>query len=114
MSGQATVDDPAQYARWWFTPSSGTCAVSVYVPDVPRDSPEAAAGAVHYTVSGDAGTAPYAEFVVDQTANRGRWFAAGAFPVKDKNFVVTATNRGVPKKPGDRIAVTQVQVECSA
>ena len=114
MSGQASVDDPAQYARWWFTPSSGTCAVSVYVPDVPRDSPEAAADAAHYTISTGQGGAPLAEFAVDQTKNRGQWFAAGAFPVKDKDFVVTVTNRGAPKKPGDRIAVTQVRVECSA
>jgi hypothetical protein len=114
MSGQATVDDPTQYARWWFNPSSGTCAVSVYVPDVPSDSSEAAAAAAHYTVSTGAGAAPYAEFVVDQNANRGRWFAAGAFPVKEKDFVITVTDRGVPKKPGDRIAVTQVRVECSA
>ncbi len=114
MSGKATADDPGQYARWWFTPSSGICAVEVFVPDVPGDSPDAAASAAHYTVSGGQGGAPYAEFVVDQTSNRGQWVTAGAFPVRDKSFVVTVTNRGVPRKPGDHIAVSQTRTECSA
>jgi hypothetical protein len=114
MSGKATIDDPTQYARWWFMPSSGKCSTSVFIPGVPNDSPEAAAGAAHYTVSTGQGDAPYAEFVVDQTKNRGQWVTAGTFPVKDKGFVVTITNRGAPRKPGDRIAVSQVRIECSA
>ncbi len=114
MSGKAGVDDSAQYARWWFTPTSGTCGVSVYIPDVPEGSPEAAGSAVHFAVSTGRGDPPYAEFVVDQTGQRGQWATAGSFPVKDKEFVVTITDRGVPKRPGDRIAVTQVRIACSA
>jgi hypothetical protein len=113
MSGRA-ADDPTQWAQWWFAPtSSGSCAVVVFIPEVPRDSVEAAATAAHYTVADESGV-PYAEFTVDQTSQRGDWNTVGAFPIKNRKLVIRLTNRGIPKKPGDRLAVAQVQMQCTA
>jgi hypothetical protein len=114
MSGSATTDVPTQYAEWWFTPSSGNmCAVSVFVPGVPDGVPDAAATAAHYAVTSAQGGAPYAEFALDQTANRGQWVTVGAYPLKDRTLVVRGTNRGKPARPGDRIAISQVRVDCA-
>jgi hypothetical protein len=114
MTGNATADDPQQTAQWWFTPGSGVshCSVGVYVP-ASDPAQDAGASAAHYSVLAGRGGTSYADFTVDQSANRGRWVSAGTFPVAGNGLAVQVTDRGVPAHAGDRIAVAQLKVDCS-
>ncbi|MER7277839.1 hypothetical protein ABT369_25700 [Dactylosporangium sp. NPDC000244] len=108
-SGQAGADDPGQFAMFWFAvPSAVECAIEVYVPQAPDAGITAIAA--HYAVHAGRGGTAYAEFVLDQTARRGQWVAAGSFPVKPPELAVRITNRG----PDGRIAVSQVRVTCGS
>ncbi len=113
MSGTAK-DDPGQYVQWWFRPSTGAqCRVDLYLPRgaSPADT---GADAAHYAVTDGRGGAAYAEFVVDQSRHAGQWHPVGAFPVRNGEFVVRLTNRGVPPQTGYRLAVSAMRVSCGA
>lgn len=112
MTGRAGTDNPKQYVQWWFSPTSGRqCQVEIYVPksSAPADT---GAQAAHYAVRAGRAGATYAEFVIDQSANAGRWVNAGAFPLHDSELVVRLTDRGVPPKAGYRLAVSALRVTC--
>lgn len=112
MSGRADREDPAQYAVFWFVPTAGRqCSINVYVPSGAKA--DAAATEAHYEVLNGRDGETYAQFVVDQSAHRGAWVAAGAFPVKEREIAVKITNRGVPKEAGDRIAIAQLRLDCT-
>src|SRR5205814_6974710 len=99
MSGSATRDDNDNVVVWWFRTgpvTRGQCAVSVYVPNTGK-AKDAGGKPAHYIVypSTDASGTPAAEFDVDQAGNRGRWVAAGTFPVTDAQLSVRMVTRGI-------------------
>ncbi|WP_345626209.1 hypothetical protein [Rugosimonospora acidiphila] len=112
MSGKATTDDNAQYVQWWFVPTTGSqCRVELYVPRS-TTAADTGATAVHYAVMAGRAGAAYADFTIDQSSSGGQWVAAGTFPLRGSEFAVRLTDRGVPAKPGDRIAISALRVTC--
>lgn len=113
MTGKAGTDDPGRYVQWWFRPTMGSqCRVDLYLPKgaSPADT---GADAAHYAVTEGRDGETYAEFVVDQARYAGQWHNAGAFPIRGGEFAIRLTNRGVPPKPGYRLAVSAMKVTCS-
>jgi hypothetical protein len=115
MTGDKAKDDQNQYAVWWFTPTAGMtrCDVEVFRPRPDRRQDSAASAAQFYVLAGRGGTR-LAGFVVDQSAQPGSWADAGQFPVGENGLAVQLVDRGVPAGPGDRLAVAQVRVRCTA
>ncbi len=113
MSGKAGADLAGQYADWWFTPSAGSqCLIQVYVPKTGSPADTAATAAHYEVIAGRTGEA-FATFTIDQSRNGGRWVDAGSFPPHGSEFAVKLTDRGVPAKSGDRIAVSALRVTCA-
>jgi hypothetical protein len=112
LSGKAGKDIAGQYVQWWFVPTTGgQCRVQVYVPKSTSPS-DTWASAVHFAVmAGRTGTS-YAEFTIDQSANAGRWADGGTFPLHGSELTLRLTDRGVPQRPTDRVAVSAVRVTC--
>jgi hypothetical protein len=114
MTGKATTDDPKQYVQWWFTPTTGTqCGVEIYIPKS-SSAADTGAQAAHYAVMAGRTGATYADFVIDESSNTGRWVNAGAFPLHGSELAVRLSDRGVPQKAGYRLAVSAVRVTCGA
>jgi hypothetical protein len=113
MSGQATADDPGQFALWWFTPAaSARCAIQVYVPPGGTDNHDRATSAQFFVLAGRSGT-PFAQFVVDQRSQPGSWVPVGTYPVNSSGIAVQMVDRGVPGSPSAMLAVAQVKVACT-
>jgi len=112
MSGKAGTDNTKQYAQWWFVPTTGNqCRVEIYVPRSAAAT-DTGAAAVHYAVMAGRTGAVYAEFTIDQASNTGKWLDAGTFPMHGNEFAVRLTDRGVPAKAADRIAISALRVTC--
>ncbi|WFE48829.1 hypothetical protein O7617_00175 [Micromonospora sp. WMMD1155] len=105
-------DAGQQYVQWWFAPTTGNqCRVQVYVPKSSSPADTWATAAQYAVLSGRTGTA-YANFTLDQSGSSGRWVDGGTFPLRGGELAVRLTNSGVPKRSGDRIAVSAMQVTC--
>jgi hypothetical protein len=119
MSGDARRDDNDNVIVWWFrtTPvTTGSCALSVYVPDTGNDS-DSAGKPAHYLVfrTDNASGATAGQFDIDQTANRGRWVDAGRFPTGGKLSVRMVT-RGIdfgPGRDGAHLGVSALRAICT-
>jgi len=114
MSGKAGEDLSEQYVQWWFVPTTGgQCRVQVYVPKS-TSTADTGATAVHFAVmAGRTGTT-YADFTIDEAASTGQWVDGGTFPLHASELAVRLTDRGVPRREGDRIAISAVRVTCGA
>jgi len=115
MSGNRSFDDPAAYAVWWFKTGavhSGTCAVSVYVPNSGTARDVAGHPATYQVVRGAYDMGVVRSFTVDQVAHRGHWVGVGSYPVSNGQFALRVVNRGEDPH-GEHIAVGQVQLSCS-
>jgi hypothetical protein len=114
MTGRKSTDNPRQYVQWWFSPSSGSqCEVEIYIPKS-SSAADTGADAAHYEVLAGRTGAAYAEFVVDQSTNTARWVKAGSFPLHGSELAIKLTDRGVPAKPGYRLAISALRVTCGA
>ncbi len=119
MSGDARRDDNDNVIVWWFRTApvaTGSCALSVYVPDTGNDS-DSAGQPAHYLVfrtdNGSGATA--GQFDVDQTRNRGRWVDAGRFPTSGRLSVRMVT-RGVDfgrGREGAHLGVSALRATCT-
>jgi len=115
MSGNRTFDDPAAYAVWWFKTGAvhtGTCGVSVYVPNSGTARDVAGHPATYQVVRGEFDMGVVRSFTVDQVAHRGQWVGVGSYPVSTGEFALRVVNRGEDPH-GEHIAVSQVQLSCS-
>ena len=92
MSGDSRRDDASAYGQWTFT-ASGTCEVSVFIPN---GSLEEVGGnpTVYYVYdrNGVGGT-PLASFAIKQVDKRGQWVGAGKFKASG-NLTVQLLTRG--------------------
>jgi hypothetical protein len=115
MSGNKAMDDPNQFAQWWFTPPAAMarCAVSVFRPAPYQRQDSAATAAQFFVLDGRHGTR-LAGFVLNEAVDPGSWAAAGTFPVSQNGIAVELVDRGVPAIAGGRLAITQVKVICTA
>jgi Cleaved Adhesin Domain len=114
MSGKAAADTGRQFVQWWFVPTTGgQCKVQVYVPKSTSQS-DTGATAVHFAVMAGRTGAAYADFTIDEAGNTGRWVDGGSFPPHGSELAVRLTDRGVPQRAGDRIAISAVRVTCGA
>ncbi|WP_112225916.1 hypothetical protein [Lentzea atacamensis] len=92
MSGDPRRDDPSAYAQWTFA-VSGTCEVSVHVPN--GNLEEVGGNPTVYYVydrNGVGGT-PMASFAIKQVEKRGQWVSAGKFK-SSGNLTVQLLTRG--------------------
>ncbi|MDH6108926.1 cell division septation protein DedD [Kitasatospora sp. MAP12-15] len=93
MSGAANKD-AGNSVVWTFNTgsvSSGSCTISVYVPD-DGDIKAVGGAPAYYTVQNGSGSA--GSFNVNQVGNRGSWVSAGTFPVSNGKIAVTMHDRG--------------------
>jgi len=112
MSGKANADIARQYVQWWFVPTTGNqCRVQVYVPKSTSPA-DTGATAAHFAVMAGRTGDTYADFTVDESGNTGRWVDGGSFPLHAGELAIRLTDRGVPRRKGDRIAVSAVRVTC--
>jgi hypothetical protein len=119
MSGDARRDDNDNVIVWWFRTApvtTGSCALSVYVPDTGNAS-DSAGEPAHYLVfrTDNASGATAGQFDVDQTRNRGRWVDAGRFPTGGKLSVRMVT-RGVDfgaGREGAHLGVSALRATCT-
>lgn len=116
MSGDASKDDPKAYTVWEFSTGrvqSGSCTLSVYVPNS-GDPKDVAGSPAHYRVA--SGNGDLGGFIVDQESNRGRWVSAGGFSLSNGMFAVKMLNRGIDwssRGPTyEHLAAGQVKVSC--
>ncbi len=113
MSGQATADDPSQFALWWFAPGAARrCAIQVYVPARDVNGHDRATSAQFFVLAGRGG-APFAQFVVDQSSGPGSWVPVGTFPANSSGLAVQMVDRGVPSSPTAMLAIAQIKVICT-
>jgi hypothetical protein len=115
MSGNRSFDDPAAYAVWWFNTGavhSGTCAVSVYVPNSGTARDVAGHPATYQVVRGAYNMGLVRSFTVDQTAHRGQWVGVGKYPLSNGQFALRVVNRGEDPH-GEHIGVGQVALTCA-
>ena len=120
MSGDAKKDDRKIVVEWYFTTgavTSGSCLVSVYVPNT-GVADDSAGRPAHYAVYGsvDATGTPLGQFTIDQTQTRGRYVDAGRYPASG-HLSVRLTNRGVDFGEGRddaHLGAAAVRVTCSA
>jgi translation initiation factor IF-2 len=92
-SGDPVQANPAVYSLWTFSTGavrSGSCAVSVYIPNN-SDIRYVGGAPAHYIVSG----ASNATLTIDQPANLGSWVAAGRYQVDSGTLSIKLTNIGV-------------------
>lgn len=92
MSGDARRDDASAYGQWTFT-ASGTCDISVHIPD--GNLEEVGGNPTVYYVfdrNGVGGT-PMASFAIKQVEKRGQWVSAGKFKASG-NLTVQLLTRG--------------------
>ncbi|MBN1170698.1 MAG: hypothetical protein JXA67_00865 [Micromonosporaceae bacterium] len=129
MSGDPTRDNNDDLILWWFQPgafATGTCAVSVYIPDTgdPRDSAGAPAHYQAYASTSSSGT-PIGEFDIDQTAHRGEWVLAATLPLSGGRLAVRMVTRGQGQGAGEeqgtagssgeqRLGASALRVACQA
>ena len=99
MSGEAGTDDTDNSMVWTFhtgAVSKGTCAISVYIPDI-SNVIEVGGDPSYYTVQGS--SSPYTDttgsFEVDQVSHRGDWVSVGTFPVSGGLIAVMLHSRGI-------------------
>jgi hypothetical protein len=122
MSGDARRDDNDNVIVWWFLTGavkSGSCSVSIYVPDTGRSS-DSAGKPAHYVVYGssDASGAPIGQFDIDQTRNRGRFVDGGRFTLSGSGRLsVRMVTRGVDFGSGREdahLGVSALRLTCAA
>jgi hypothetical protein len=92
MSGDSRRDDASAYGQWTFT-VSGTCDVSVFIPN--GNLEEVGGNPTVYYVfdrNGVGGT-PMASFAIKQVEKRGQWVGAGKFKASG-NLTVQLLTRG--------------------
>jgi hypothetical protein len=114
MSGSPTTDGNP-YVVWWFETSpviTGSCAVQVYIPSSGIAADVAGRPAYYAVLGGRTSTTVQAMFTIDQTVNRGKWVAAGAFAVRNGAISIHLKNRGAHPN-GERIGAGQVRVSCT-
>lgn len=107
MTG-ARNKDGANSVLWTFQTGkvqSGNCRLAVYVPD--GGIKDVGGAPAYYTVGG-------ASFTVDQTANRGSWVDAGAYPVSGGSLTVQLHDRGIDYdgRSGAHLAAAAMRATC--
>ncbi|MEU1284199.1 hypothetical protein ABZ449_08025, partial [Kitasatospora sp. NPDC005856] len=117
MSGDRNKDDENSVV-WTFTTgqvSSGSCRLSVHVPD--NGDTKAVGGApAYYTVQRDGGSgATLGSFSVNQPQNLGRWVSAGTYPVSGGRIAVVLHTRGIDwgSTAGAHLAASTVKADCT-
>jgi hypothetical protein len=123
MDGDASSWNAQTYGSWWFNTApvtSGSCSVSVYVPD-DNGTPYTVAGdpAFYLVRDGDAERdgSLVGEFTVNQTTGRGSWHeVTQRFPVTNGQLFVELTDRGTGHvtNPYAHLAMAPVSVDCAA
>lgn len=114
MSGDPNRDDTSAFVVWWFKPPNlrqGTCALSVYIPTGREFADVAGRPAFYNVVPGAGDYRRLAGFRIDQVANRGRWLAAGSFPLRDGQLAVQLVTRGQDPE-GEHLAAAQIKAVC--
>ncbi|MFE9612474.1 hypothetical protein [Streptomyces sp. NPDC006012] len=97
MSGEGK--DAGNYATWAFNTggrvTSGTCSVSVHIPDS-SDIRHVGGDPSYYTVhsGGSASGTQLASFTIDQTSQPGQWVAAPSVKISDGRLAVVLHDRG--------------------
>ncbi|WFE25451.1 hypothetical protein O7623_18880 [Solwaraspora sp. WMMD791] len=115
MSGGSTATG-RNYVVWWFETApvvNGTCAFSVHVPNSGSARDVAGNPAVYKVLGGRTSTTPYAQFSINQTANRGRWVGSGSVAVRNGAISLHLQDSGADPG-GEHIGVAQVRVNCTA
>jgi hypothetical protein len=114
MSGSPIRDQRGQFVMWWFVTrpvETGSCRVSVFVPDslIKRD---VAGRPAFYTVqAGRADSTRVGAFAIDQDLARGSWVDAGRYRVTNGEIAVKMGNRGVTDSLA-HLGAGQVRVQC--
>lgn len=115
MSGSSTATG-RNYVVWWFETApvvNGTCTFSVLVPNSGSARDVAGNPAVYKVLGGRTSTSPYAQFSINQTANRGRWVGTGAVAVRNGAISLHLQDSGRDPN-GEHIGAAQVRVNCTA
>ncbi|MFB7473497.1 hypothetical protein [Kitasatospora sp. NPDC056184] len=123
MSGAANTDDKENSVVWTFSTApvvTGTCKISVYVPN--NSDIKAVGGApAYYTVqsSSTPNSGKIGEFSVNQTTSRGSWVTAGGtYAVSGGKIAVMLHSRGVDwggsATDKAHIAASAVRADCTA
>jgi hypothetical protein len=97
MSGDARKDDTSAFGVWTFSTgpvTTGTCAVSVYVPN--GSLQEVGGNPTSYRVydSYVPSGSPTGSFEIKQVSERGKWVGAGSFRVTSGKLAVQLLTRG--------------------
>ncbi|MGW0858480.1 hypothetical protein [Streptomyces sp. NPDC002690] len=99
MSGSSSTRDTDTYWLWKFNYgasfSSGTCSVSVYVPNNPSKTYVGGTPSRYalYNSIHSGGTSA-GSFTIDQTAHRGSWVSAGSWKVSGGPLTIRLVNTG--------------------
>ncbi|WP_194892999.1 hypothetical protein [Catenulispora pinisilvae] len=119
MNGSGTKFDSVNSVTWWFHTGpvvSGSCTVSVYVPDDGTPKHSAGAPALYQVFSGSNNQTNVGSFTVQQPSYRGKWTAYSQqwFPTSDGSIAVRLTDQGIDwgSGAGDQLGAASVQVTC--
>nr|CEL16300.1 NLP/P60 protein precursor [Kibdelosporangium sp. MJ126-NF4]CTQ94224.1 NLP/P60 protein precursor [Kibdelosporangium sp. MJ126-NF4] len=108
MFGDRNKDDPTASVLWSFgtgAVSSGSCAVSVFVPSGGKDSAGAPA---FYTVEGGGS----GSFSINQRDNQGAWVDRGPFRFSGNSIAIRLHTRGEDPNR-EHLGASAVRVTCS-
>ncbi|MET9226301.1 hypothetical protein [Lentzea sp. NPDC003310] len=92
MSGDARRDDTSAYGMWTFA-VTGTCEVSVHIPDGDLQSVGGNPTVYYVFDRNGVGGTPMASFAIKQVDKRGQWVGAGKFKASG-NLTVQLLTRG--------------------
>ncbi|MER8188080.1 hypothetical protein [Kitasatospora sp. NPDC094015] len=118
MSGSATKDD-GNSVVWTFRTApvtSGTCRISVYVPNN-KDIRVVGGAPAYYTVQNGSspGSGTIGSFSVNQVKNLGQWVNAGSFKLTGGSISVMLHTRGVDFDSANHahLAAASARADCS-
>ncbi|MFD8785908.1 hypothetical protein ACFV04_26945, partial [Kitasatospora sp. NPDC059599] len=114
MSGDRNKDDENSVV-WTFTTgrvSTGTCRLSVYIPN--GGDLKAVGGAPAYYTVQDGGSTS-GSFSINQPQNLGRWVNVGTYPVSGNRIAVVLHTRGIDwgSTAGAHLAASTVKADCT-
>lgn len=118
MSGDRNKDD-GNSVFWTFSTgpvSSGSCRVSVYIPNN-RDLKAVGGAPAYYTVQNGSspGSGTIGSFTINQPQNLGQWVSAGTYQLSGNRVGVVLHTRGIDwgSTAGARLAASTVKVDCT-
>ncbi|MBS2546817.1 hypothetical protein KGQ19_08040 [Catenulispora sp. NL8] len=119
MNGSGTKYDSVNSVTWWFHTGpvvSGSCTVSVYVPNDGTPKHSAGSPALYQVFSGANNQTNVGSFTVQQPSYRGQWtsYSQQWFPTSDGTIGVRLTDEGIDwgSGAGDQLGAASVQVTC--